>query len=211
MFCEVILYTMKTALIIYKFFARGGAQRDLVRTAKALLERNAQVEVICAECHDQLPEGCQCTVLPVKGSSNHCRMKHFEAAVKAYLSDHPADAVLGFARMGGLDLYFAADDCLRKRWKNAFLNLILPRRRTFLQLEKAALQSPAVLSLTARQERDYQFYYQVNKDLFKRMPTGIDRKYQTFKRDASLRERVRQKYSISAEQILKTNHADRCR
>ena len=142
---------MNTALIIYKFFARGGTQRDLVRTANALLKRNAGVEVICAECSDPLPEGCKCTVLPVKGRSNHCRMKNFESAVKAYLADHPADAVLGFARMSGLDLYFAADDCLRKRWKNAFLNKILPRRRVFLELEKSALQSPKVLSLTARE------------------------------------------------------------
>ena len=34
------------------------------------------------------------------------------------------------------------------------------------------------------------------------MPTGIDRKYQTFKRDANLRERVRRKFSVSDEQFL---------
>ena len=80
---------MKCGLIIYKFFARGGAQRDLQRTALALLERNVQVEVICAESHDPLPDGCTLTLLPCRGSSNHRRIKNFEAAVKNYLQISP--------------------------------------------------------------------------------------------------------------------------
>ena len=193
---------MKCALIIYKYFARGGAQRDLQRTAQALLERNVQVEIICAHCTDPIPEGCFLSVLACGGTTNHGKMKVFEAAVARHLQKHPVDVVLGFSRMQGLDLYFAADDCLYKHWQNKLLNMLLPRRRTFLQLEKAAMQSPVILSLTARQERDYQFYYQLTQDKFQRMPTGIDRKYQTFERSAAVRKRVRKELSVAEDRFL---------
>ena len=193
---------MKCVLIIYKFFARGGAQRDLVRTAEALLRRGVQPLVLCAEIIDPLPEGCQSVILPVSGSGNHSRMRSFEHAVGKYLQENPADAVLGFARMKHLDLYFAADDCLLTRWCNKFLNKLLPRRRTFLALEKSALQSPVVLSLTARQERDYQFYYPVKKEIFHRMPPGIDRKYQTFHHQAELRKKVCSEFGIDENKFI---------
>jgi UDP-glucose:(heptosyl)LPS alpha-1,3-glucosyltransferase len=158
--------------------------------------------VLCAEIIDPLPEGCQSVILPVSGSGNHSRMRSFERAVCSYLQKNPADAVLGFARMKHLDLYFAADDCLLTRWCNKFLNKLLPRRRTFLALEKSALQSPVVLSLTARQERDYQYYYPVKKDSFHRMPPGIDRKYQTFHHQAELRKKVCREFDIDENKFI---------
>ncbi len=193
---------MQTVLVIFKFFARGGAQRDLIRTAEALLKRNAEVVVLCAEALDPLPAGCKLQLLPVSGMTNHARVCNFEHKVGEYLQKNPAGAVLGFGRMKHLDLYFAADDCLKIRWKNALMNFLNPRRRTFLQLERSALASPVVLTLTARQERDYRHFYQLPPEKFKRLPPGIDRKYQTFERSEALRKTLRSKFNIPAENFL---------
>ena len=193
---------MKTLLIIYKFFSRGGAQRDLVRTALALQKRGAAVTVLCAEAVDPLPEGCTLQLLRVQGGSNHSRMIDFERKTGEFLQHNRFDAVLGFARMKHLDMYFAADDCLLTRWQNKLLNFFLPRRRTFLRLERSALQSPVIFSLTARQERDYRRYYHTPQDKFKRMPPGIDRKYQTFERSEEVRLAVRKKYAVNEDKLL---------
>ena len=193
---------MQTVLVIYKFFARGGAQRDLIRTAEALLARKVKVLVLCAEAGDPLPDGCQLQLLPVGGWSNHSRMKKFERKAAKFLQQNPADVVVGFGRMRHLDIYFAADDCLRSRWKNAFLNCLLPRRRTFLELERSAVASPLVLTLTARQEQDYRKFYQLDPACCRRMPPGIDRKYQLFDRSESRRSELRKKYRIAEDKFL---------
>ena len=194
---------MKTLLIIYKFFSRGGAQRDLVRTALALQKCGAEVDVLCAEALDPLPEGCKLTVLPACGGSNHRRMLDFERKVGAFLQQNKFDAVLGFARMKHLDMYFAADDCLLDRWRNRWLNFLLPRRRTFLQLERAAIEdTPVIFSLTARQERDYRKFYRIDGSKFLRMPPGIDRKYQTFSITPEQRRQVRARYGAADGKFL---------
>jgi UDP-glucose:(heptosyl)LPS alpha-1,3-glucosyltransferase len=69
-------------------------------------------------------------------------------------------------------------------------------------LEKSALQSPVILTLTARQERDYQFYYDLKQKNFTRMPTGIDRKYQNIAPGEKLRKELRSKFNIADDQIL---------
>ena len=69
---------MECVLIIYKFFARGGAQRDLVRTAEALLRRGVQPLVLCAEIIDPLPEGCRVEILPVSGDTDCDQLSLFD-------------------------------------------------------------------------------------------------------------------------------------
>ena len=198
---------MEFALVIYKFFARGGAQRDLIRTALALQERSCRVTVLCAEASDPPPQGCSLQLLPAKGWSNHARMKSFEQSLRQYRQEHPALIVMGFGRMGGLDFYFAADDCLRTLWKNSLLNKFLPRKKVFLELEKAALATPVVFSLTARQERDYCRFYKLDKSKFKRLPPGIDRKYQKIDISASNSSELRKKFNVPEANIVKSQYS----
>ena len=193
---------MEILLVIYKFFARGGAQRDLIRTAQALQKRSCRVTLLCALAADPPPEGCQLHILPAKGCSNHARMKSFESAVGQYLSSHPGCVALGFSRIGGLDMLFAADDCLRTLWKNPLLNRLLPRKKRFLELEKSALDTPLILTLTARQERDYKFYYPAMQGRFKRLPPGIDCKYRQADYSGITREKLRQKLNVPADRFL---------
>ena len=197
-FWNVKLSIMQIVLSIYKFFNRGGAQRDLIRTAAALRKRGADVLVLCAEAHDPAPEGCQLQILPVKGWSNHRRMQSFEQAVAAFRQHNPQLVLLGFGRMGQLDMYFAADDCLRTIWRNKLLNWLLPRKRVFLHLEAAAMRTPVIFTLTGRQERDYKTWYAVDAERFKRLPPGIDRKYQNVDKITNACDYIRSKFAVPA-------------
>ena len=193
---------MQTLFLIFKFFMRGGAQRDMVQAIQALQKRKVDTHILCAEALDPAPEGVELTVLPTSGCSNHARAVDFERQALDFIQNHSFDAVIGFNRMGGLDFYFAADDCLRCRWQNTWLNNLLNRRRIFLQQEKTALQTPRIFTLTGRQEQDYQRYYQIPSDRFTRVPPGIEKKYQHCDHSTAAREQARKQYNVSPEDFL---------
>ncbi|MBE6379907.1 MAG: glycosyltransferase family 4 protein [Lentisphaerae bacterium] len=193
---------MQTLFLIFKFFLRGGAQRDMLQTILALQKRGVIAHILCAEALDPAPEGVGLTVLPVKGSSNHARALAFERKAQDFLRQNKFDAVIGFNRMSGLDFYFAADDCLRCRWQNKLLNTLLPRRKIFLQQEKSALQTDRIFTLTSRQERDYQRFYAVSAERFTRVPPGIEKKYQKADHSAAFREQIRRQLQLESDDFL---------
>lgn len=193
---------MQSVFLIFKFFMRGGAQRDMVLAIRALQKRGVSVHILCAEAADPPPEGCQLTVLPVRGCSNHQRARDFEQQANKYLQEHNFDVAVGFSRMSGLDFYFAADDCLLERWRNPLLNRILPRRRTFLQQEAAALRTERIFTLTGRQEQAYQRFYKVSPERFTRVPPGIEKKYRHADHSADAREKARRKLGVKPDEIL---------
>ena len=193
---------MQVLLTIFKFFAHGGAQRDMLMAAEALKRRNCQVTIHCSRADDPVPEGLQLKVLPAKGLSNHSRARDFERQAARYIKEHKFDVVVGFSRMSNLDILFAADDCLRARWKNPLLNMLLPRRKTFLEQEQAALKSPLILTLTGRQEFDYKFFYNIEPEKFKRLPPGISEKYRSFDRSDAARHAIRQRLEVAPEKFL---------
>ena len=170
--------------------------------AEALLRKGVGVTVLCSEATDSLPEGCTLQLLPVRGCSNHARMAAFEKQARLFLQKNHFDVAVGFSRMSGLDIYFAADDCLRCRWKNPLLNSCLMRRKIFLQQEQAALQSPLILTLTGRQERDYQFYYALEKRKFRRLPPGISANYRQIPDRTAAKKIMTDQYNIDPEKIL---------
>ena len=193
---------MQVVFTIFRFFAHGGAQRDMLMAAAALKRRNCQVTILCARADDLPPEDFKLEILPVKGLSNHAKARDFERQAASYIQAGNFDAAVGFSRMGSLDILFAADDCLLRSWKNQLLNKLLPRRRIFLAQEKAALQSPLILTLTGRQEFEYKFFYNADPDRFKRLPPGIDQKYRTVDHSAAAREKLRSQLGIAPEQFL---------
>lgn len=53
--------------------------------------------------------------MPVKSRTNHGRNAEYYAWVQAHLRAHPVDRVVGFNKMPGLDVYFAADVCYAEK------------------------------------------------------------------------------------------------
>jgi len=158
---------MKFAFCLYHYFPYGGLQRDCLRIARAALARGHQVTCYVTDWDGDTLPGLIVRQLPVQGSSNHARMARFAHALTKALAREPADVVLGFNRLPGLDVYFAADSCFAEhlagkpapvRW--------LPRYRTFLALEQQVAREAYFLFLNEHQRQQYQRHYALTAEVF---------------------------------------------
>ena len=132
---------MRLLFPIFRYFPHGGLQSDMLRIAEAALRRGHEVTIATMAWQSEAapPDGIVLKLFPARGLSNHARAKHFAAEIGAFAAAGRFDRVVGFNRLPGLDLYFAADNCyaveMRKKHSLPVLRL-LPRYRTFLGLEK---------------------------------------------------------------------------
>lgn len=168
---------MKLAFGIFKYFPHGGLQRDMMRIAEAAVRRGHEVTIYCGSWEGApAPEGIVVRVFKLRGLSNHGRARSFAARFAESAAE--ADLRVGFNRMPGLDVYFAADNCfaLGAMRHSRFWRAVLPRYRIFREFEEAIFQPSSrtmVMYLTPGQKRDFQTVYCTPESRFRLLPPGI--------------------------------------
>lgn len=171
---------MKLAFVLFRYFPFGGLQRDFLRIAEACLQRGHAVHVFTmaweAPPHPALPV----TLVPVKGLQNHTRIRAFIKALPAMLAGQSFDRIVGFNKMPGLDVYFAADSCFQAgvRATHGAWYRLLPRYRTFSACEKAVFEKTnhtRILLLCDRQREEFTHFYGTSPERFHLLPPGIAR------------------------------------
>ena len=140
---------MQLAFLLYKYFPFGGLQRDLVRIAQICQRRGHRIRVYTLSWQGDVPKGFEVVTVPVRSWFNHRRYQKFTRWVEADMHRRPVDRVIGFNKMPGLDVYYAADPCfedksrrLRKPWYR-----YSPRYRHFSTYEKAVFSPAATTEL----------------------------------------------------------------
>lgn len=151
---------MKVVLAIFQLDRRGGKERDCLAVAGALRARGHDVAIVTTSKTTADLAPWRVTRLRRRGLSNHARMRNFAAAVNAHAEAERPDALLAFERIPGADFYYAADATVAARksgWR-----AWLPRRRTYLALERGVLAPPShtrAFFLTERQRDEYAAAY----------------------------------------------------
>lgn len=198
---------MIVAFCLYKYFPFGGLQRDFMRIARTVAARGHRVRVYAWSWEGERPGDFDIIDVPVASHTNHGRGAEYHAWVQAHLGEHPADRVVGFNKMPGLDVYYAADVCYAEKVarEKGFFYRLTPRYRHFAAFERATFARglpTQLLMLTDRQIADFQKHYQTEAERFHILPPGIypDRKYSQQIPDA--REIYRQKNGIMPRQHL---------
>ena len=168
------------AFCLYKYFPYGGLQRDMLRIALACQARGHTVHVYTTDWQGDRPERLQVHIRRRQGLSSHSRMKHYHTWVTEELAQRPADCVIGFNKMPGLDVYFAADTCFqaKARESRSWLYRLGPRYRHYVAFEEAVFRADAkthVLMLTEIQETSYLRYYETPADRIHRLPPNMAR------------------------------------
>ena len=127
-------------------------------------QRGHVVEIYTLDWQGAYPDNAQVHVLTTNARTNHRRAHQFSQAVANKLTMQSYDCVVGFNRMLGIDVYFAADVCFA--WKiaqqHAYYYRYLPRYSTYLKLERELFQqanAPHCLFLTPMQQTGYQTHY----------------------------------------------------
>ncbi|MCE3237181.1 MAG: rfaG [Gammaproteobacteria bacterium] len=170
---------MKLAFCLFNYFPYGGLQRDFMRIMLLCQQRGHTVDVYTMRWEGEFPAGITIHKIPVCAFTHHTRNHRFSRKVMHLLKKQNYDVVIGFNRMPGLDIYFAADVCFAWQMQQRHARYIryLPRYHTYLMLERALFyqaHSPQILFLTPLQQNIYQQYYPLAADKIHLLPPGLD-------------------------------------
>lgn len=196
---------MNIAFCLFNYFPYGGLQRDFLRIAQTCRERGHEVHVYTMSWQGEREPGFHIHILPAQGWQNHSRNQAFAAIVKAHKPQH--DLLIGFNKMPGLDIYYAADVCYqaRAREKHGAIYRLSPRYRQLVELEASVFsrgKQTEILLISQKQQQEFTRYYQTEEKRFHLLPPGIARDRIAPPNAAEIREALRAAYQLKAEDFM---------
>ena len=171
---------MKLALCLYKYFPYGGLQRDFLRILKECQSRGHEVSVYTSEWQGEKPENIQLNVLKSsRVGGNHVRDRRFFNQMQKATKQAHFDAIVGFNKMPGLDVYYGADFCYLGRTAPQYgpFYRLTPRYHHLYTFERAVFSRESrteILSLSEREKSVYQQYYGTPEERFHLLPPTLD-------------------------------------
>jgi UDP-glucose:(heptosyl)LPS alpha-1,3-glucosyltransferase len=168
---------MKLAFCLFEYFPYGGLQRECVRIASACAAAGADVTILTREWQGDRPQDCTVKLFPSKGMTNAKKIKGYVDQVIPYIEHNFFDGVVGFSKMPGLDVYYAADPCFVSRAKKyPFFYRYTQHYKNYAAME-AAVYSPEsqtkVLMISPAQKKLFQDEYQLSDDRIIDLPPGV--------------------------------------
>ncbi|MGI9273838.1 MAG: glycosyltransferase family 4 protein [Endozoicomonas sp.] len=198
---------MILAFALYKYFPFGGLQRDFLRIALECQKQGHTVRVYTTSWQGDKPEGFDIKVLPPQGSSNHKRMASFQKQIGEALKEKPADQLIGFNKMPGLDIYYAADTCYRDKAysSRSWWYRLTPRYRHYSVFEESVFSKDSdtlVLAISRLQKPVFQKYYGTPDNRILLLPPGISRDRQRPDDAAVIRQAFRKEFNLDDDDRL---------
>jgi len=199
---------MKLAVCLYKLFPFGGLARDCVRILSLCYAKGAEIDVFVMQCEGVIPEGFNVEEIKPKGLTNHSKVANYIAEIKPRLAKGNYDLVIGFNKMPGLDLYYAADPCYIDRVKKQCNYPVMQfsgRVKFYRQNEKAVFgpDSQTVGLMISDIERDkFKQHYNTPDNRLVMLPPGIDPNRKRSDDWQTRRQQFRTQFQLSDEDIV---------
>jgi UDP-glucose:(heptosyl)LPS alpha-1,3-glucosyltransferase len=198
---------MQLAFVLYKYFPFGGLQRDFMRIALECQRRGHQIRVYTLIWEGDVPPGFEVLVVPVKAWSNHNRNIKMSEWMHADLAKRPVDRLIGFNKMPGLDVYYAADGCYEDKAQT--LRNPLYRRwgryRHFAEYERAVFARDAkteILMISEVQQPLFIKHYDTPLARFHLLPPGITQDRRAPANAAEIRAEFRKEFNLKGDDLL---------
>lgn len=198
---------MKLAFVLFKYFPYGGLQRDMVRMAIACQELGYEIHVYTLSWQGDVPAGFHVHLLPARGLRNFVRYRDFIRRLEQALARHPVAAVIGFNRISGLDVYYAADPCFRQEHveNKPYYVRFLARYRFFMRQEEAvfgAASKTLVLMISDLQLPYFKKFYGISDTRIRMLPPGISRDRMAPANRDEIRAGFRREFGLTDDHIL---------
>lgn len=198
---------MRLAFILYKYFPYGGLQRDFMRIALECQQRGHAIRVYTPIWEGPIPEGFDVRIAPVKALFNHHRNRKFSLWLDADLARDPVDRVVGFNKMPGLDVYYAADGCFEDKAQTLRNPLYrhFGRYKHFADYERAVFDPASktqILMISELQQPLFVKHYQTPAERFHLLPPGIAEDRRAPKDAAQIRAAFRQEFALAEDDLL---------
>jgi UDP-glucose:(heptosyl)LPS alpha-1,3-glucosyltransferase len=198
---------MKLAFCLFYFFPYGGQQRDFLKIAEICRKRGHSIHVFVMDLQGELPSGYELIHLQPRGFSNHSRCRDFARQVGEQQAVRQFDVVIGFSKMPGLDVYYAADTCyLEKALANRpFFYRLSGRYRTYAAMERAVFAPEAkaeVLLIAEQEQASFMRHYGTPAERFHLLPPGISRDRIAPANAAEIRRSLREELGLGEDELL---------
>lgn len=198
---------MKLAFCLFRYFPFGGLQRDFLRIAHECIKRGFTVDVYTSKWEGPRDPHLSVTVIPPTGWQNHSRMASFVKRLQPYLREEHYDLVVGFNKMPGLDVYYAADTCFqaKARLLHGAWYRLMPRYRHWVTYEKAVFtkeSKTAILLISKNQQADFMQYYGTNPERFYLLPPGIAKDRMAPDNADEIRLKTREEFHVRDDELL---------
>lgn len=196
---------MKFAFIIFKYFPFGGMQRDMLRTARHLVDMGHHVDIYTLSWEGELPgSGIAVHVVPVSAWLNYRKYRKFIDLVRERLRQDPVDFVFGYNRMPGLDGHFAADPCFveRARLRHPGLYRLTPRYRWFAEVERQifSADSPCEILMVSQAEVPlFQRWYGTQAGRMHHIPPFLSAERLALHDRAEMRAYLRREFGLASD------------
>lgn len=151
----------------------------MLRIATDCVRQGHQVTIYTGQWRGDNPgAGINVVILPQHGWLNHWRHQSLIHAMHAAIKHDKPDLVVGFNRMPGLDVYYAADPCFKAQAyaKHSWLYRLGGRYRFFARSEEAVMHAEGhcrVLILAPREKDVFQQWYGTPDHRFYQIPPNI--------------------------------------
>jgi UDP-glucose:(heptosyl)LPS alpha-1,3-glucosyltransferase len=202
------MYKKQLAFFLFKYFPYGGLQRDFIKIAKEALLRGYKIDVYTGSWDgDKIDKkNININILNKKGFTNHARYKYFEKDFHNKIKNKKYDAIVGFNKISGLDIYYAADTCFAaKAAKKPFWYKITPRCKTLIEMEKSVFDKNLHTKILLLSEKERSFfikYYNTEKNRFFLLPPGIDKKFIPPDNFEDIKKDIRKEFFIKENQKM---------
>lgn len=213
---------MNLIFVIYSYFPHGGQQRDFMRILNECRARGHTITVYTLKWSGDKPEGVTIHLAPVRALTRTRLYKKFsrwfEKAIKT--EDDRENGVqnrtiVGFNKMPGLDVYYAADPCFAEMaaTQRGSYYRYSSRYKHFSAFEESVFgrdSSTEILYLSPQQRAAFKTYYPECESRLHALPAGLaeDRRladrspYARETRKKAAREKLNNELNISQTATL---------
>lgn len=198
--------SLNLGFALFNYFPYGGLERDMLTFARVCQERGHDITIYTGGWQGDKPDDMRIIQFELRAYSNHARAREFAVRLQQ-TRDPKHHAMVGFNKMPGLDVYYAADVCYAEKVfkERNFFYRMTPRCSTYLALEKAVfgLDSKTEIIMIAKTHIDvFRRYYQTPCERLHLLPPGINRKRVMPANYDELRPKLRAYYGLQDTDAL---------
>lgn len=192
---------MRLAFVIFRYFPYGGLQRDMLAMALEAESRGHQVSIFCGEWRGAKPANIRVELINAAGVFARNDVKIFVQNFSKSFQRKNFDALIGFNKMPGLDVYFAGDSCFAQKAyaERSLFYRLTPRSRLYLNYEQSVFGTAAkthILSIAATEQKYFARYYATAPERFHTLPPGISRAQYQCENPSAANQKIRRELGV---------------
>ena len=193
---------MKLAFVLFKYFPFGGLQWKCLRIASVCQARGHDIDLYTMSWEGERPEGFNIHLIPVKEKRNHKRYDAFHQLIEPLLASSHYDVVVGFNKMPGLDVYYAADPCYQEKAETLrpWYYRYSARYRFFSRFEHAVFDPNThteLMMISSAEMAHFKRHYDTPEARFHLLPPGINRNRMRPGNAATIRTAFRREFGFT--------------